>query len=110
MCIYIYICIYICKLKLATIVEGNPKAPFSIATTPRCRGGRYSFPGLLYFTLDPYLIMLSVKQGGIKYHFLSLWYDSTGIEPRSPGPLANTLTARPMSGMSGIYICRCIYI
>ena len=22
--------------------------------------------------------MLNVKQGGIKYHFLSLWYDSTG--------------------------------
>ena len=65
------------KVKLATIVEGDPKAPFSIATTPRCRGGRYSFPGLLHFTLDPYLIMLSVKQGGIKYHFLSLWYDST---------------------------------
>ena len=64
-------------IKLATIVEGNPKAPFSIATTPMCRGGRYSFPGLLYFTLDPYLIMLSAKQGGIKYHFLSLWYDST---------------------------------
>ena len=68
---------YIYSIKLATIVEGNPKAPFSIATTPRCRGGRYSFPGLLYFILDPYLIMLSVKQGGIKYHFLSLWYDST---------------------------------
>ena len=65
------------KVKLATIVEGNPKAPFSIATTPRCRGGRYSFPGWLYFTLDSHLIMLSVKQGGIKYHFLSLWYDST---------------------------------
>ena len=62
---------------MATIVEGNPKAPFSIATTPRRRGGRYSFPGLLYFTLDPYLIMLSVKQGDIKYYFLSLWYDST---------------------------------
>ena len=26
--------------------------------------------------LDPYLIMLSVKQGGIKYHFLNVWYDS----------------------------------
>ena len=65
------------KVKLTTIVEGDPKAPFSIATTPRCRGGCNSFPGLLYFTLDPYLIMLSVKQGGIKYHFLSLWYDST---------------------------------
>ena len=37
----------------------------------------YSFPGLLHFTLDPYLIMLSIKQGSIKYHFLSLWYDST---------------------------------
>ena len=30
--------------KLATIVEDDPKAPFSIATTPRCRGGRYSIP------------------------------------------------------------------
>ena len=61
----------------ATVVEGDPKAPFSKATTPRCRGGRYSFPGLLHFTLDAYLIMLSVKQGVIKYHFLSLWYNST---------------------------------
>ena len=67
---------YMHKL-LVTIVEDDPKAPFSIATTPRCRGGRHSFPGLLQFTLDPYLIMLSVEQGGIKYHFLSLWYDST---------------------------------
>ena len=53
----------IVKVKLATEVEGNQKAPFSIATTPSFRGGRYSF------TLDTYLILLSVKQGGIKYHF-----------------------------------------
>ena len=32
------------KVKLATLVEGDLKAPFSIATTPRCRGGRYSIP------------------------------------------------------------------
>ena len=31
-------------VKLATLVEGDPKTPFSIATTPRCGGGRYSFP------------------------------------------------------------------
>ena len=31
-------------------------------------------PGLLHFILDTYL---SVKQGDIKYHFKSLWYDST---------------------------------
>ena len=30
--------------RLATVVEDNQKAPFSIATTARCRGGRYSFP------------------------------------------------------------------
>ena len=27
---------------LATLVEGDPKAPVSIETTLRCRGGRYS--------------------------------------------------------------------
>ena len=32
------------KKKLATVVEGYSKAPFSIATTPRCREGRQSFP------------------------------------------------------------------
>ena len=39
--------------------------------------GRVPLPGLLHFTLDTYLILLSVKQGGIKYHFSSLWYDMT---------------------------------
>ena len=50
-------------------MKGDPKALFSIATTLMCRGGRYSFHGVLHFTIDPYLIMLSVKQDGIKYHF-----------------------------------------
>ena len=26
------------------VVEGDPKTPFSLTTTPRCRGGRYFFP------------------------------------------------------------------
>ena len=30
-------------VKLATVVDGDLRAPFSIATTPRCRGRRYSF-------------------------------------------------------------------
>ena len=70
---YIYIVV---KVKLATLVEGDPKANFSIATTPKWRGERYLFPWIAPLYLDPYLIMLSVKQGSIKYHFLSLWYDS----------------------------------
>ena len=65
------------KVKLVTLVKINPKAPFSIATTTRCREGATSFPGLVHFNFDPYLMMLSLKQGGIKYHFLSLWYDMT---------------------------------
>ena len=40
--------------------------------------GAILFTGLLHFTLDLYLIMVSVKLGGIDYHFLSLWYDFTG--------------------------------
>ena len=32
------------KVKLVTVVEGDPKAPFSIATTPRGRWGHFSFP------------------------------------------------------------------
>ena len=34
-----------------------------------------SFPELLHFTLNAYLRILRVKQGGIKYRFLSICYD-----------------------------------
>ena len=57
---------------LATVVEGDPKAPFSIATTPIHQyvgEGPTPFPGLPYFTFDPHFTL-------IKYHFLCLWYDS----------------------------------
>ena len=32
------------KQKVATLIKGDQKAPFSIATTTKCWGGRYSFP------------------------------------------------------------------
>ena len=35
---------YLLKAKMATVVEGDLKAPISIATTPKCRGERYSIP------------------------------------------------------------------
>ena len=38
------ILIYISKIKSPTLVEGDPKAPFSIVTTPRNRRGCYSIP------------------------------------------------------------------
>ena len=45
------------KVKLVTIFEGDPKAPFSIATALKCRGGCYSFPwiALLYPWYVPYI-------------------------------------------------------
>ena len=86
------------KVKLVTVVKHDLEAPFSIATTPRCTEGCYSFPRIdpLYPWSIPYNV--ECKQGGIKYHILSLWY-----EPRSPGPLANTLTIMPnlVSGYEG---------
>ena len=44
-----------------TLVEGDPKTPFSIATTPGVEEGATPFPGLLHFNLDTYLILQSVK-------------------------------------------------
>ena len=45
------------KVKLATVVEGNQKAPFCIATTPRCRERHFSFPRVapLYPWYVPYI-------------------------------------------------------
>ena len=37
---------YLRSVKLVTVVEGDPKDPFSIATTPKCRDGHNSFPGI----------------------------------------------------------------
>ena len=81
-----------------------------------CRGGRYSFPGLLYFTLDPYLIMLSVKQGGIK----SLWYDSTwdwtqvsraiGEHSIEMGAFGSPSTMVANFTLLTLYICSCVCV
>ena len=56
---------------LETVVKGDLKASFLITTTLRCRERRKSFVGggLLHFTRDTNLIVISVKQSGIKYHF-----------------------------------------
>ena len=42
-CVCMCVCVCVC-VKLAIVVEGDQKAPLPIATTPRCRGGRYFFP------------------------------------------------------------------
>ena len=59
--------------KLATLVKGDLKALFSIATTLRCREG--FTPSLDWSTLSLILTLLCWVLN--KYHFLSLWCDST---------------------------------
>ena len=83
----LFVCVY--KVKLVTLIEGDRKAPFLVAPTHRCWGGRYSIPWIASLTLDPYLIMLGVKQSGIKYHFWVFGMTQRGIEPRIPRLLVN---------------------
>ena len=57
------------------------------------------------------LIMLSAKQGGIKYHFFWVFgMTQLGIEPRSPRPLVNTLLIRPMARFIGVELYRSVWV
>ena len=72
---------------LSTVVEGDLKAPLSIATTLRYRRRLY-FPWFVYFTLDSHIIMLSVKQEIIKYQFFeSFVWLNLELNPHFPGHL-----------------------
>ena len=78
---------------LETIVEGDPKAPFSTATTPR-RRGKPLFLSLDCSTLPLictlYCWVLSKEVSSTIFKVIGM--TQTGIEPRSPRPLANTLS------------------
>ena len=82
---------------MATIVEGDLKTPFSIATPLRCRGGCYSFPWIastlpLIRTLKCWVLSKEVSSTIFKVFSMT----RPGIEPRSPRPLTNTLPTRLM--------------
>ena len=73
----LYIYIYI-KVKLVTVVEGDPKAPFSLATAPRCRRGCF------------FLLTAALYSCSFPYNAECLFwvFDMTrpGIIPWSPRP------------------------
>ena len=87
-----------------TLVKGDSKALFSIATTMRCRGARYSF--LCIAPLYPWLQCWVLIKAASSTNFLVFGMTWTGIEPRSPGPLEHTLLIR----LIYIYIYIYIYI
>ena len=94
--------IYKSKSKVDDLqVEGNQKASFSIATTPRCTGRCYSFPWIspLYPWYVPYIAELLSKE--ISSTILKIFgMTRPRIEPLSPGPLANTLPTSPINRLS----------
>ena len=79
---------------MATVVKYDPKAPTSLATTPRCRKGATPIPGLLRFNLDPYLIILRVKKDTSSTIFEVFGMTRPWTEPRSLRPLGNILPTR----------------
>ena len=85
--------IILSNIKLATVVEGDQKAPFPIATTPRCKGVRYSFPWTapLYPWYVPYIAECYARRYQVPY-FESLVKTRPGTEPRSSGPFGEHST------------------
>ena len=71
--ILICVCVCVCVCWL-TVVDGDPKATFSIDTSTRSREGTTPFPGWLNL---PFIHQVSVKQGSYKYYFSNLRYDPT---------------------------------
>ena len=81
-----------CWVKLATVVEEDLEVPFSIATTPWCRGGRYSFHWI--FLVYPWSVPYNAECKANMYQapFFESLVRLPGIEPMFLRPLANTLT------------------
>ena len=90
--------------KLVTVVKGDPKILFSIATTPKCREGCHSFPWVA--PLYPWSIPYDAE-------WESLVWLNQRLNPSLPGPLANTLVTQAKflepSGYSIMINCTFIF-
>ena len=70
---------------LATVVKSDQKAPFSLATTPRCRGGCYSFLWIapLYPWYVPFIAECYARRYKVPF-FKSLVGKNLGLNPGLP--------------------------
>ena len=90
---------------LATVVEGVQKAPFSIATTPRCRGMRYSFPLIapLYPRYVPYMAECSARRYQVPFLKSLVWRD-LGLNPGLPDHWWTLCPLDQWAGSSPVYL------
>ena len=98
--------------KVGDLSQGWPKCSL-FNSYNKMQGGATPFLGLTHFTLDPYFIMLSVKQGGIKYHFWVFGMIRSGIEPWSPKAIvehSNHYAKREPSGSLSTMVANSVYI
>ena len=65
------------------VVEGDPKAPFSIVTTPRCWGGHYSLSAPPYPWYVPYNAERYARRYQVPF-FESLIWLYLGLNPSPP--------------------------
>ena len=95
-----FIILNISKVKLATVVWSDQKAPFSIVTTPKCREGRYPFLWIapLYPWYVPFILYCRVLSKEVSRTIFKVFGTTRPrIEPRSPGLLVNALLTWPKS-------------
>ena len=98
-----YIYIYIYKL-LADRSREWPEDSFFDSYNTEMLGGRHSFSWTTPLTLNLDLIMLSGKQVGIKYHFLSLRCDST----RDWNPVSQIICEHYTHAHTCVCVCVCV--
>ena len=83
---FLYRCRWSCgksyKVKLATVIKANQKAPSSIATTLRCRGGHYSIPCIAPLSpwSVPYIAECKARRHQVPLFASLLWLDR-GLNP-----------------------------
>ena len=89
-------------VKFATVVEGDRKAPFSIATTLRCREGRDSFPRIapLYPWYVPYIAECWARRYQVPFLKSLVWRD-LGLNPGLPD---HWRTLYPLGQWAGYYL------
>ena len=112
--IHIYIYAYIKKGKLVTLVEGDQTDPFSISTTPSCKGRRYVFSWIAPF-YPWYVCYIAVCQARrYQVPFLKSdttwdWYDTTWDWTPVSWTIGELSSHQANELVKCIYICMNIY-